>query len=213
MENGYSSFAELQQNEKENTDYSITAFHRNPEIAIFAIHGGNIEPGTSEVAFALGERLHSSTYLFEGHKRRDNSKLHITSTSFDEPTAILMANNAKTILSIHGYRDSNEALIYMGGRNETYKHVIQVALKEAGFQTAEAPKHLLGMNENNITNRCKTGAGVQLEISRTLRKHFFLDSDLKRTNRHNQTEVLNQFITAVEKATIHYMLNLNKKQF
>lgn len=213
MENGYSSFTELQRNEKENIDYSITTFHRNPELAIFAIHGGNIEPGTSEVALALGERLHLSTYLFEGHKPRDNSKLHITSTSFDEPTAVLMANNANTVLSIHGYRDTNEELIYMGGRNESYKHVIEVAFKEAGFQTAEAPKHLLGMNESNITNRCKTGAGVQIEISRTLREHFFLDSDLKSKNRHNQTDVLNQFISALEKATIHYMRNLNKKSF
>ena len=203
-ENGYSNFAELHQNEQINTDYSITASYRNPEIAIFAIHGGNIEPGTSEVATSLGEKLDASTYLFEGLKRRDNRKLHITSTAFDEPTALLMANMANTILSIHGYRALHEELVYIGGRNHLFKQFIQIALKDAGFQTAEAPPHLLGMNESNITNRCRTGAGVQLELSKKLRNRFFLNDDTTSNNRHNQTETLDQFVRALEKATIEY---------
>lgn len=207
-ENGYANFAELQQYEQENTDYSIISYHRKPEIAIFAIHGGNIEPGTSEVAKTLGDRLNASTYLFEGLKRRDNGKLHITSTAFDEPTALLMANRANTILSIHGYSATQEELIYIGGRNQAFKTFIQMTLKDAGFQTAEAPPHLLGMNESNITNRCKTGAGVQLELSRKLRNRFFLNDDSSSKNRHNQTETLNQFVSALEKATIKF-----KKQF
>lgn len=207
-ENGYANYAELHQNEKVNDDYRITASHRKPEIAIFAIHGGNIEPGTSEVATSLGERLNASTYLFEGLKLRDNSKLHITSTAFDEPTALLMANTANTILSIHGYSAVHEELIYIGGRNQLFKQYIQVALHGAGFQTAEAPIHLLGMNESNITNRCKTGAGVQLELSRKLRNRFFLNDDPTSKNRHNQTETLDQFVSALEKATIEY-----EKQF
>ena len=207
-ENGYASFADLYQNEQVNTDYSITVYHRKPKIAIFAIHGGNIEPGTSEVATSLGEKLDASTYLFEGLKRRDNSKLHITSTAFDEPTALLMANTANTILSIHGYSAVHEELIYIGGRNQDFKQFIQIALHDAGFQTAEAPKHLLGMNESNITNRCKSGAGVQLELSRKLRNRFFLNDDPSSKNRHNQTEILDQFVSALEKATNEY-----EKQF
>ncbi|MGE7602318.1 poly-gamma-glutamate hydrolase family protein [Peribacillus sp. NPDC097675] len=203
-ENGYANFAELHQNEQENSDYSIISYHRKPEIAILAIHGGNIEPGTSEVATILGERLNASTYLFEGLKRRDNGKLHITSTAFDEPIAILMANTANTILSIHGYRSSHEELVYIGGKNQLYKQLIQIALNDAGFQTADAPPHLLGMNEFNITNRCKTGAGVQLELSRKLRNRFFLNDDPRSKNRHNQTETLNRFVGALEEATMEY---------
>lgn len=210
LENGYSSFAELQQNEQENDDYRIKAFYRNPEIAVLAIHGGNIEPGTSEIATALGESLNASTYLFEGLKRKDNHKLHITSTAFDEPIALHMASNANTILSIHGYADSDEALVYMGGRNESFRNSIQLALKEDGFQTAEAPKHLLGMNEDNMINRCKSGAGVQLELSTKLRSRFFKDDDLRSKNRHNYTVVLSQFVRALTKATINYQ---NDKQF
>ncbi|MDQ7863033.1 poly-gamma-glutamate hydrolase family protein [Peribacillus frigoritolerans] len=50
-------FFELQENEQEYLDYRIIVHHRNPDIAVLAIHGGNIEPGTSEVAAALGETL------------------------------------------------------------------------------------------------------------------------------------------------------------
>ncbi|MFA1712064.1 poly-gamma-glutamate hydrolase family protein [Peribacillus frigoritolerans] len=57
IENSYTDFFELQENEQEYLDYRITVHHRNPDIAVLAIHGGNIEPGTSEVAAALGETL------------------------------------------------------------------------------------------------------------------------------------------------------------
>lgn len=69
-ENSYTDFIELQQNEQEDIDYRIIVHHRNPDIAILAIHGGNIEPGTSKIAAALGQRLRASTYLFEGLKPR-----------------------------------------------------------------------------------------------------------------------------------------------
>ncbi|MFJ7850193.1 poly-gamma-glutamate hydrolase family protein [Peribacillus sp. NPDC097206] len=204
QENSYSSFAELKEYEIENSDYCITVLHRNPEIAVMAIHGGNIEPGTSEISFTLGERLNASTYLFEGLKLRDNGKLHITSTAFDEPTAILVANDAKTILSIHGYSDSHEELVYIGGKNDTFKKLIEIALREAGFQTGDAPMHLLGMSSFNIVNRCQTYEGVQLELSTKLRKRFFKDDDFTRKNRHNHTQLLYQFVSAIEKATIDY---------
>ncbi|MDO7487772.1 poly-gamma-glutamate hydrolase family protein [Peribacillus frigoritolerans] len=53
IENSYTDFFELQENEQEYLDYRIIVHHRNPYIAVLAIHGGNIEPGTSEVAAAL----------------------------------------------------------------------------------------------------------------------------------------------------------------
>lgn len=83
-----------------------------------------------------------------------------------------MAANAQTTLSIHGHYDVHNALVYIGGRNEPYKNLIQQCLNKAGFQTDHAPQHLSGMNGNNITNTSKTGAGVQLELSTKLRKSF-----------------------------------------
>ncbi|MGE7182396.1 poly-gamma-glutamate hydrolase family protein [Peribacillus sp. NPDC006672] len=200
----YTDFAELQQNEHEYLDYRIIVHHRIPDIAVLAIHGGNIEPGTSEIAAALGERLCASTYLFEGLKPRGNQVLHITSNLFNEPIGVSMAANAQTTLSIHGHYDVHNALVYIGGRNEPYKNLIQHSLNEAGFQTEDAPQHLSGLNRNNITNTSKTGAGVQLELSTKLRKSLFKGNDFTSKNRVNPLDLFNRFVRALEKATLEY---------
>ncbi|MFH0066188.1 poly-gamma-glutamate hydrolase family protein [Peribacillus sp. NPDC056705] len=202
--NSYTDYIELQQNEQEELDYRIIVHHRNPDIAILAIHGGNIEPGTSEIAAALGESLYASTYLFEGLKLRGNQVLHITSCLFNEPFGVSMAANAQTTLSIHGHNDEHNALVYIGGRNEPYKNLIQQYLSKAGFQTDHAPQHLSGMKGNNITNSSKMGAGVQLELSTKLRKSFFKGNDFTSKNRVNPCDLFKQFVTAIEKATLEY---------
>lgn len=204
IENNYTDFFELQQNEQEDLDYRIIVHHRNPDIAVLAIHGGNIEPGTSEIAAALGERLCASTYLFEGLKPRGNQVLHITSRLFNEPIGVSMAANAQTTLSIHGHYDVHNALVYIGGRNEPYKNLIQQCLNKAGFQTDHAPQYLSGMKGNNITNTSKTGAGVQLELSTKLRKSFFKGDDFTSKNRVNPCDLFKRFVTAIEKATLAY---------
>ncbi|MGE7758744.1 poly-gamma-glutamate hydrolase family protein [Peribacillus sp. NPDC097895] len=203
-ENSYTNYAELQQNEQESTDYRITVYHRNPDIAILAIHGGNIEPGTGEIAAAFGERLGASTYLFEGLKPSGNKVLHITSNFFNEPIGVSMAADSLTNLSIHGHCDVHNVLVYIGGRNETYKKLILHSLNEAGFQAEYAPQHLSGTNENNITNICKTGAGVQLELSTKLRKSLFKDDDFTSKNRVNRSDLFHRFVRALEKATLKY---------
>lgn len=207
LKNSYTNFAELQQKEQEKIDYSITAYYRNPDIAVLAIHGGNIEPGTSEIAVALGEKLNASTYLFEGLKQRNNQILHITSNLFDEPIGVRIASNAMTNLSIHGHYDIHNALIYIGGRDEAYKSLIEHSLNQAGFQTDDAPRHLSGMGERNLTNLSKTGEGVQLELSTKLRKKFFKEDNFTRKNRKNQSELFDRFVNALEKATISYKQN------
>ncbi|MCK1981584.1 MULTISPECIES: poly-gamma-glutamate hydrolase family protein [Peribacillus] len=203
-ENNYTDFIELKQNEQEDLDYRIIVHHRNPNIAVLAIHGGNIEPGTSEIAAALGERLYASTYLFEGLKPRGNQVLHITSRLFNEPVGVSMASNAQTTLSIHGHYDVHHALVYIGGRNEPFKNLIQQCLTKAGFQTEHAPQHLSGMKGNNITNISQTGAGVQLELSTMLRKSFFKGDDFTSKNRSNHCDLFKRFVTAIEKATLEY---------
>ncbi|WP_077247360.1 poly-gamma-glutamate hydrolase family protein [Pseudobacillus wudalianchiensis] len=200
----YRSFTELQKYERENIDYRITASHRKPEIAIMAIHGGNIEIGTGEIAADLGEKLNASTYIFEALKPKDNRKLHITSTLYDEPTAIRMAQKAKTILSLHGYHDTGRENVYIGGRNEAYKKMVKKYLKKEGFQIEEAPKHLKGTNKKNIVNRSELEQGVQLELSTKLRKSFFKDHDFAMNNRKQQTERYDAFVKALEKATLKY---------
>ena len=205
----YKSFKELQKYERENIDYRITVYYRMPDIAVMAIHGGNLEIGTGEVASDLGEELNASTYIFEALKPKDNRKLHITSSLYDEPTAVSMAKKAKTILSIHGYRDVSKEKVYIGGRNEAYKKIVIEHLKNAGFHVEEAPNNLKGVGKKNIVNRNKSGQGVQLELSTKLRKSFFKNNDFANNNRKQQTKKYNKFIEALAEATLKYR-ELNK---
>jgi phage replication-related protein YjqB (UPF0714/DUF867 family) len=60
----YFTFAELAAGEDPSA-YRIVSMPRGSAVAIIAPHGGNIEPGTSELARAVaGQEL--SLYLFEG---------------------------------------------------------------------------------------------------------------------------------------------------
>ena len=46
----YKAFRELKENERENKDYIIRFRTGHSGITIMAPHGGDIEPGTSEIA-------------------------------------------------------------------------------------------------------------------------------------------------------------------
>ncbi len=199
----YKSFAELEKYEQNHIDYRIRVYKRNPEMAVFAIHGGNIEVGTSEVAEDLGERLDASTYIFEGLKTEGNKILHLTSTLYDEPAAVQMAETSITSLSVHGYRDVKNEKIYMGGRNKEFKKLIADTLTDAGFEVENAPGRLAGTDRKNIVNRGEMG-GVQLELSTGLRKSFFKDNDFAMNNRKQQTDNYKEFIKALAKAAKKY---------
>jgi len=84
----YRNFAELSESEREDIDFRIYAFKREgSSTVIVAPHGGAIEPGTSEVAKKVANNA-LSLFIFEGIKSKDNKRLHITSTNFDEPRCV-----------------------------------------------------------------------------------------------------------------------------
>lgn len=214
----YDSYKQLKNNEAQNEDdeekrhedYEINYEERDSDISVVAIHGGSIEAGTSEVAEGLADRMDLSYYLFEGIKSKQNGTLHLDSKHFDEPIGRNLAQNSLTTLSIHGYhRDQgNESVIYLGGRNETYKEIIHDSLEEHGFQVKDAPYHLGGRNVNNIVNDNQLNAGVQLELSVQLRKSLFENHDWSQLNRHNTTEVYDALIDALAEATENYQETL-----
>lgn len=58
---------------------STPSLKRRSDVAVVAPHGGLIEPGTSEITWALA-RSTCSAHSFDGRKARRNGDLHITST-------------------------------------------------------------------------------------------------------------------------------------
>jgi phage replication-related protein YjqB (UPF0714/DUF867 family) len=193
----YSCFEELSAHEARGSGYEIRWRRGRSGIAVLSIHGGGIEPGTSEIADAIADADHSF-YTFRGMKRSGNRDLHITSTTFDEPSALEIVRCSETIISIHGSREEEE-VVHVGGLDSGLRQCIEARLLLAGFKippeswsfypesgdrypvsctTASAEKlkrsfpmemRLKGLDKRNICNRSRRAGGVQLEISRGLR--------------------------------------------
>jgi phage replication-related protein YjqB (UPF0714/DUF867 family) len=172
MADRYDSFVTLAANEIEGVGYRICVTKRASPIAVVAPHGGLIERGTSVIAAAIAADRYS-LYCFEGLCFRESgARLHITSTRFDEPQALRLVAASEIAIGVHGRKDmGDKASIWVGGLHERLRDAICESLASAGFKTkAVGDGHrLAGRNPANICNRCRHGAGVQLELPRTLR--------------------------------------------
>jgi len=172
----YPNFAALTRAEREGVDFGIVCRSRQSLVAVIAPHGGEIEPGTSEIATAIaGDEF--NLYCFEGHKPHGNRGLHITSVSFDEPKCLRLISTSNRVVAVHGCL-MGERTAFLGGRDAELRDAIRDRLEAFGFRTARPPHAgLQGVNPRNICNRGRSGCGVQLELSRDLRDELRLDGE------------------------------------
>lgn len=145
---------------------------------LIAPHGGGIEPGTSELMRAVAELGGWAWYEFAGFLRQGNKQaLHISSTSFDEPTLAALLPQTPVVVSFHGASESDEPVVYVGGKWERGREVISdcinAAFSDHGIRATGAPSTIGGLEPTNITNRGRQGEGVQLEFSRGARNLLF----------------------------------------
>ena len=190
----YRNFAELAQHEKEGFDYLILHRCGPSGVLVMAPHAGGIEPGTGDMADALAGAEHAF-YCFKGLKKSGNHILHITSNRFDEPLAVRLLGEAQWVLTVHGCRDA-APLVWVGGRDLRRGDTLIKALEGIGIpaRRCEDPA-LRGLQPENICNRGRSRAGVQLEISRGLREMLF--SNLFRRRLRHHTPLFDRFTTAV----------------
>lgn len=195
MVDKYTNFFELKQNEVEDEAYTILYREVDSKFAIIAPHGGGIEPGTIDIADVIAGCDHTF-YAFKGLKKKGNAVLHINSNIFDEPLGVKASQNALITVSIHGSKDKTE-MVHIGGRNEPLKQKIMHALRLAGFDAAicDAPG-LRGNKPENICNRCQSGKGIQLEISRGLRERMF--NNLYHRSLRKKTICFYKFVNTVK---------------
>ncbi|KUO77942.1 MAG: hypothetical protein APF81_04030 [Desulfosporosinus sp. BRH_c37] len=178
MPDTYTNFRELQLHEQEDRDYRIKTSRNWHSVIIVAPHGGNIEPYTSQIAkWIAGEDI--AWYSFEGIKDVDIRRLHITSHNFDEPSLLQGLQQAQTVMTIHGLKNSIEEFLMIGGLDSTLRNELRVALQDHGFIVKESEQRYRGERATNICNRGCTGKGVQLEISFALRKRIFEDAECR----------------------------------
>jgi phage replication-related protein YjqB (UPF0714/DUF867 family) len=137
---------------------------------VIAPHGGHIEGRTSEIARLIAGDDHG-LYLFEGLRTTgDNFDcLHLSSHRFDEPRALDLIADCDTVISVHGYAAPGPDVL-LGGLCEGLKHELAQTLTQAGFSCLTEGHPFPGRHPRNICNRGRSAAGVQLELSRALRK-------------------------------------------
>jgi phage replication-related protein YjqB (UPF0714/DUF867 family) len=195
-ENGgsYEDYSELADERAEGIDYEIISRETDSDLAVIAIHGGSIEPGTSELADAIAGDDYDF-YTFYGMMDSDNLSLRITSTNFDEPIARTLVQESDRTLSIHGFAGSGE-LTYVGGRDKELVAQIKEGLTAAGFEVADAPRKLSATDDLNICNNNTRKAGAQIEISSSQRLKLF--ESLDEAGRETTTSAFEAYTTAIE---------------
>jgi phage replication-related protein YjqB (UPF0714/DUF867 family) len=196
MADKYPNFEVLSRHETAGVDYRILARGARRAFAAVAPHGGGIEPGTSELADAIGGQ-DLSFYAFEGLKRSGNGGLHITSTRFDEPVCLGLVAQSAVVVTIHGEdSDAPGDGVFLGGLDDELGRCIGRALRAAGFAVRRHPDpELQGREPDNLCNRGTSERGVQLELSRTVRAEMF--SSLSREGRRCKTARFYDFVEAV----------------
>ncbi|WNI17611.1 poly-gamma-glutamate hydrolase family protein [Actinacidiphila sp. ITFR-21] len=144
-----------------------------------AIHGGGIEAPTSQLAaYAAGDE--GAWYSFEARSDLTAPSLALPSTGFDEPFCVVNTGNSSRTVVWHGVDDQRESeqVAYISGLDSVLISLIVQELEAAGFQTDRAPISFAGDDVQNICNRNKARAGVQLDLSLSLRKSFYAGGDL-----------------------------------
>jgi phage replication-related protein YjqB (UPF0714/DUF867 family) len=192
----YASFAELARATREGVDWRVEARAGRTGVLVLAPHGGGIEAGTSELARAVAGDDHS-LYLFEGLRARDNGDLHITSTRFDEPRLAPLLADARRVLSLHGCQ-GREPVAYVGGRDEALARRVTEALGRIGVAARPPEDALAGADRRNVCNRGRSGAGVQVELTRALRAE--LVEGLDPAGRTRATPALGRLAAALREA-------------
>ncbi|MEW1675568.1 poly-gamma-glutamate hydrolase family protein [Streptomyces noursei] len=179
MADTYSNYADLATHKTLGTDYLISQRAViGARGAHIAIHGGEIEAPTTQLADHCAATTNQSFYTFQGVMSSGNTTLHVTSTHFDEPILFQVLRTVEWTVSWHGASGS-DLTTYISGLDTELIDAIRTRLIAGGFTVATtSPTENDGNNPLNIANRNRRGLGVHLALSRGLRESFYTGADL-----------------------------------
>ena len=98
--------------------------------------------------------------------------MHLTSHRFDEPQCLALLADCTVVLTVHGCK-GKEDKVALGGLDHDLRRRLTVALSCAGIPVVPEPHRFPATHPQNICNRGRSGMGVQLEISGSLRNSGF----------------------------------------
>lgn len=130
----------------------MTKHRKDNNILLTAIHGGGIEPGTTELARRVSNVGKYNFYSFEGLRKHNNDQLHVTSTNYDEPKLINMLEKSNETISIHG-SSGDDPIVYIGGKDTKMAKAIAKALRKKDFTVKESPKEINAQSDDNFVNK------------------------------------------------------------
>lgn len=165
----YPDFQALAAGNVEGRDYSRELYNRNSPVSVFAIHGGDLETGTSRLARSIAG-TDFNLYIFNAWLGKDSRRLHVTAVNFTDPEAVALSSAAVFAVSLHGQMDKGQWTC-VGGSNAEAGKAFADALFAAGFEAEFPCRRLPGANARNIVNRAQKG-GVQLELTPRLRRRL-----------------------------------------
>lgn len=207
MADTYANYAALAAAQRIGIDYQILSrVPSGSRLAHIAIHAGDIEPGTGEIADVLSSTDTAADHLyyaFDGMRPTGNNVLFLGGPRFDEPIARALVARSDYTVSWHGSAGS-DAITYVSGLDTVLAQKITDSLRTAGFTvvTAGSPAEADGADPANITNLNAQGKGVQVELTLAQRQAFFTGGDLTRANRGpaTRTPVFTTYVAAVQAA-------------
>jgi len=162
----FRSFEELRRSHIEGVDYRVEERRGAINLLCAAWHGGRMELGSDILANAIaGERFHY--YAFSAlipHSGRGDHPLHITSSRFNEPRLLRIAEASDMVFAIHccSTAEGSRRIFIGGGARDGIKEGLIESLRAHDFN-AGADRLFPGLHPSNPCNRGQR-LGVQIEI-------------------------------------------------
>ena len=100
---------------------------RNSNVIIVALHGGNLEKGTTELTKLVAHPHRYNYYYFTVLNHTNPEKFHVTSPHYNDPTLLNMVKSKDFAISIHGAKGT-KPVIYLGGLDTPLKQFIKYEL-------------------------------------------------------------------------------------
>lgn len=212
----YASYRQLAAEHTLGIDYNIKNRYGIGDYLVYlALHGGAIEPPTAQLAdYCAGGA--GAAYLFEALNDQAAGLLALPVVTFDEPFCQVNVGNAARAISFRGVEDQREAeeVAYLSGLDDVLVALVNQELSAAGFHTDTPPLHFEGGDPQNIVNKTKLNAGVQIDLTRSLRQSFYADGDLTSasvTNPSNRLPAFYAFADAIKRAAAQVPLSVEQE--
>ncbi|NLG49710.1 MAG: hypothetical protein GX552_06330 [Chloroflexi bacterium] len=165
----YRDFAELVLHTIKDQDYRFVITNQSADVTVASIHGGGIEPLTSELAAAIADKQYN-LYDLRGLRAQGNDLLRIPVHHFDEVRLRSLMQRSQVGVGIQGIAGS-DTVVHLGGSNKRLREIVRQHLEEAGFETG-GPVSMRASHDPALFFNWPARGGVQIELTTTLREQM-----------------------------------------